>query len=201
LVGATYDRKLYFFQIETTEAQDDALIADLNEGANHQRFHLFFQNCADFARSVINHYYPKTLRRNFAADFGFTTPKQISKNLVRFSRRHRELRFSAFTVAQVPGSPRSHPVRGVMESLLRTKKYAIPLVVFHPFVVGGMVSSYLAAGRFNPSRLCETVLTPEDVRSGDPHPDRDTGILAALRADRQSASAAGSSFQQPTASR
>jgi hypothetical protein len=199
LVGSSYDRKLYFFQIETTEAQDDALIADLNQAANHQRFHLFFQNCADFARSVINHYYPKTLRRNFAADFGFTTPKQISKNLVRFSRRHRELRFSAFAIAQVPGNPRSHPVRGVMESLVRTKKYAIPLVVWQPFIVGGMASSYLAAGRFNPSTLCETVLTPADVRSLDSYPDPGNGILAAPRAERQSAGAAESSFRQPDA--
>jgi hypothetical protein len=200
LVGSSYDRKLYFFQIETTEAQDDSLITDLNQAANHQRFDLFFQNCADFARSVINHYYPKTLRRNFAADFGFTTPKQISKNLARFSRSHRQLRFSAFAIAQVPGSPHSHPVRGVMESLVRTKKYAIPLVVWQPLVVGGMAFSYLAAGRFNPSTLCETVLAPADVRSGDPYPDRGNGILAALWADRQSASAAGSSFRQPTTS-
>jgi hypothetical protein len=200
LVGSSYDRKLYFFRIETTAAQDDSLIAELNQAANHQRFDLFFRNCADFARGVVNHYYPKTLRRNFAADFGFTTPKQISNNLVRFSRRHRELRFSAFAIAQVPGSPRSHPVRGVMESLVRTKKYAIPLVVWQPFIVGGMASSYLAAGRFNPSTLCETVLTPEDMRSANPQPDHGNGVLAALRANRQSTNAAGSFFRQPTAS-
>jgi len=200
LVGSSYDRKLYFFQIETTEAQDDALIADLNQAANHQRFDLLFRNCADFARGVINRYYAKTVHRNFAADLGLTTPKQISKDLVRFSRKHRELRFAAFTVTQVPGSPRSHPARGVMESLVRTKKYAIPLVVFHPLVVGWMASSYLAAGRFNPSTLCETVLTPADVRTGDPRPERGNGILSTLRAERQSASAAGSSFRPPTAS-
>lgn len=201
LAGSSYDRKLYFFQIETTGAEDDALIADLNQGANHQRFDLFFQNCADFARSVINYYYPKTLRRNFAADFGFTTPKQISKDLVRFSRKHRELRFFAFAVAQVPGNPRSHPVRGVMESLVRTKKYAIPLVVFHPLVAGGMASSYLAAGRFNPSTLCETVLTPADLRCRDSYPDPGNGILPASgRAGRQSASAAGSSLRPPPSS-
>ena len=204
LVGSSYDRKLYFFQIETTEAEDDSLIAQLNEAANHQRFDLLFRNCADFARGVINHYYAHSLHRNFAADLGLTTPKQISKGLVRFSRKHRELRFSAFAIAQVPGSPRSHPVRGVMESLVRTKRYAIPLVVLHPFVVGGMASSYLVAGRFNPTTLCETVLTPADVRSGDPHPnrgnERSNGILSTLRAERQSASAAGSTLQQPTAS-
>lgn len=203
LVGSSYDRKLYFFQIETTEAQDDSLIAELNQAANHQRFDLLFRNCADFARSVINHYYAKTVHRNFAADLGLTTPKQISKNLVQFSRKHRELRFSAFAVAQVPGSPRSHPVRGVMESLVRTKRYAIPLVVLHPFIVGGMASSYLVTGRFNPSTLCETVLTPADVRTGDARTDRTkdqgNGILPA-RTERQSASTAESSFRRPTAS-
>ena len=70
LVGASYDRKLYFFQIETTAEQDEALIAELNQGANQGRFNLFFRNCADFARDVINHYYPKAVRRNFVADLG-----------------------------------------------------------------------------------------------------------------------------------
>jgi hypothetical protein len=47
---------------------------------------------------------------------------------------------SAFTILQVPGSvKRSHPVDGVAESLIKSKKYLIPLVVLRPEVAGSMV--------------------------------------------------------------
>jgi hypothetical protein len=165
LAGAAYDRKLYFFQIATTAEDDDALIEELNHKKNREHFNLFFRNCADFASSVINHYYPHAVHRSYVADLGFTTPKQISKRLVDFSRKHHEYKFTAYTIAQVPGSPHSRPVRGVMESLVWTKRYAIPLVIWHPAVVAGIASGYIARGRFNPSRVCETVFTPADVRS------------------------------------
>jgi hypothetical protein len=84
--------------------QDEAIIAELNQGANRGRFNLFFHNCADFARDVINHYYPKVIRRNFVADLGMTTPKQVAKSLVHFSRKNQELKFSAYALEQVPGN-------------------------------------------------------------------------------------------------
>ena len=167
LIGTSYDRKLYFFQIETTLEQDEALIAELNRGTNQGRFNLFFHNCADFARDVINHYYPKVARRNFVADLGMTTPKQVAKNLVRFSRKNQELKFSAYALEQVPGNrPHSRPPCGVTESFLRTKRYALPLLALQPWLFGLTASTYVATGRFNLSSISETVLTPADLRAG-----------------------------------
>ncbi len=53
LVGEAYDRTIYTFGIETTGEQDDELIRLLNSRPNRNRFNLLFQNCADFARQVI----------------------------------------------------------------------------------------------------------------------------------------------------
>ena len=54
----------------------------------------------------------------------------------------------AFVIPQVPGSiPRSHPVDGVAESLVKSKKYLLPLVVLAPEVTGGVVVAYLVDGR------------------------------------------------------
>ena len=166
LVGASYDRKIYGFELETTEAQDDAIVAYLNARPNHAHFNLLFRNCSDFAREVLNTYYPHALHRILIADTGFTTPKEIAKLLVRYGHEHPDLRFSAFVIPQVPGKlGRSTPTRGVLESLVRTKKYALPLVCLHPWVAGTMGLAYLAAGRFNPSHYAETVYDPrEDPR-------------------------------------
>lgn len=180
LVGASYDRKIYGFEVETTPAQDDAIISYLNTRKNSAHFNLFFSNCSDFAREVLNEYYPHALHRNFVADTGFTTPKQIAKLLVRYGHEHPDLHFSAFFIPQVKDKlGHSTPTRGVLESLVKTKKYAIPLLCFHPWVAGTMGVAYLAMGRFNPSHYAETVYDPrEDLHElpqdllADRHPAR-----------------------------
>jgi hypothetical protein len=144
LVGAAYDRKIYSFEIETTEAQDGRLIEKLNSGTNRTHFNLFLYNCADFSRGVINTYYPHATHRSLFADQGITTPKQIAKSLVSYSKSHSDLQFSCFVIAQVPGTlPRSGAVRGVFEAFLK-KKYVLPVAALHPLVASGMAVAYVA---------------------------------------------------------
>lgn len=153
LVGAAYDRTIYGFTIETTPEQDDAFIREYNSRPNRSHFNLLIHNCADFARGVIDFYYPKTLHRNLIADAGITTPKQIAKLLVKFSARHPELESSSFVIPQVPGTmPRSTAVHGVIESVLKSKKYLLPVAVLHPIVTGFLTAAYVSDGRFDPSR-------------------------------------------------
>jgi hypothetical protein len=153
LVGASYDRKIYGLEIETTDAQDGRLIAELNSEKNRSHFNLFFQNCADFSRKVIDFYYPRATRRSFTADMGISTPKQIAKSLVGYSKHHSDLQFSIYAVPQVPGElERSHAIHGVCESLVRSKKYVVPLIVLHPWVATSFVAGYLAGGRLNLAR-------------------------------------------------
>ena len=83
LVGAAYERRIYAFRFETTPEQDDALIARLNAGPNRSHFNLLFNNCADFARVILNSYFPRTFRRSIFPDAGMTTPKQITYKLVQ----------------------------------------------------------------------------------------------------------------------
>ncbi len=164
LVGASYDRKIYGFELETSPKQDDAIIAYLSQRPNHAHFNLLFSNCSDFAREIFNEYYPHALHRNLIADSGFTTPKEIAKLLVRYGQHHRDLRFSAFVIPQVDGLKPSKSTRGVIESVVKTKKYAVPLLCLHPWVAGGLGLTYLAVGRFNPAHYAETVYDPrEDV--------------------------------------
>ncbi len=124
LLGVAYIRKIYSFEIATTDEQDDLLIAEYNGKANA------------VGRSII-------------ADIAITTPKQIAKSLVTYAHRHDELELSEVVIPQVPGTfPRSHTPRGVVESLLKTKKYAVPIAVFHPYVLAGIAVTYLTNGRF-----------------------------------------------------
>jgi len=153
LVGSSYDRTNYGFEIESTPEQDDAFIAWFNSLPNHASYHFVSRNCADFVRMVLNFYYPKSESRGNLADLFVSTPKHAAKDLVRYSKHHSDLEFTHFVIPQVPGSvKRSRPARGVLESLFRAKKYVVVLAVFHPFIAGGVLTADLVGDRFNPAR-------------------------------------------------
>lgn len=150
LLGVAYIRKIYSFEVETSEEQDDLLISKFNDRANRSHFNLLTNNCADFSLSLLNFYFPQSVRRSITADAGITTPKQVAKSLVGYAKHHESLELREFVIPQVPGNiPRSHRPRGVVESLLMTKKYVVPIAVFHPYVLVGIAVTYLTRGRFD----------------------------------------------------
>jgi hypothetical protein len=148
LVGSSYDRTIHGFEVVSSTEQDERFIALFNDKRNIAHFNLFFHNCADFSRAVLDIYLPRAVHRNFIADVGLTTPKQVARALVKYGKKHPEVEMSAFVIPQVPGSvKRSHPVDGVAESLVKSKKYLLPLAVLSPELTGGVVVAYLADGR------------------------------------------------------
>jgi len=148
LIGASYDRKIHGFEVDSTPEQDQRFIALFNDRSNVGHFNLLFHNCADFSQEVLDTYFPHAIHRNFVADVGLMTPKQVARSLVSYGKKHPEVNMTAFVIPQVPGSvKRSHGVDGVAESLVKSKKYLLPLVVLSPEVTGGVVVAYLADGR------------------------------------------------------
>lgn len=63
------------------------------------------------------------------------------------------MEFVSLVIPQVPGSiRRSRPIRGISESVLKAKKYVIPLAFFQPYVAGGFAAAYLVNGQFKPNK-------------------------------------------------
>ena len=153
LIGASYLRTIYAFELETTPEQDAQLIARLNSRPNHTRWTLITSNCADFARQLLDSYYPHSVHRSIIGDLGVTTPKTLGKLFVRYSNHHHELESSRFIIGQVPGSiPRSKPIHGVLDCALSAKKYMLPLFAIHPYIMGSLIAGYFGQARFNPAR-------------------------------------------------
>ncbi|HXM65591.1 MAG TPA: hypothetical protein VN911_02585 [Candidatus Acidoferrum sp.] len=168
LVGTAYDRATYAFEIETTSAQDEAFIRAYNAAPNRSHFRTVSSNCADFARNVINFYFPRALHRSVVADVGIATPKQMAKTLLKYSARHPELEFSRFVIPQIPGSiARSTPVHGVVESFFKSKKYIVPSVVVSPIFAGCVAAVYVGtgAGHFDPARHALVYNAQRDLES------------------------------------
>ncbi len=148
LVGSSYDRAIHGFQVDSTPEEDERFIAIFNDKKNVGHFNLLFHNCADFSRVVLDTYLPHAVHRNFLADVGLMTPKQVARSLVAYGKKNPDLHMNAFVIKQVPGTmKRSHPVDGVAESLVKSKKYLLPLTILAPEVTGGVVVAYLVDGR------------------------------------------------------
>jgi hypothetical protein len=167
LIGSSYDRKIYGFSVSTTADQDAGLIAMFNDRRNIEHYNGAFRNCADFARTTINHIYPHAIRRNFVADFGLTTPKSVARGLSRYASKHPGIHLNFFVIPQVPGTlPRSYGVEDVTESLL--KRYGVPLVVLSPLATGIVFVAYMGHGRLDMPRDAPVLnLRPSDVNSDE----------------------------------
>lgn len=158
LVGVSYERRMYAFRFDTTEEQDDALIARMNKDKNRSHFELFYNNCSDFSRKIMNQYFPRNFRRSFFPDAGMTTPKQITFKLVRYAKKHPELHLEVYEIPQVPGYRRlSRTNKSVSESLITTG-YALPIAILNPYLAGGLFADYVVHGRYrlipkNPGKL------------------------------------------------
>ena len=152
----------------------------MNAGPNETHFNLLFQNCADFARVVLNSYFPDSFRRSIFPDAGMTTPKQITYKLVRYARKHPETEFAVFEIPQIRGyRRRSRSTKNIDESMITTA-YAIPIAVINPYVAGALFLDYLIRGRYDLFPKHPQVLGPDNL----------SALTAPGRDDENAASAA-----------
>ena len=109
LVGSAYDRTLHGFEVDSSPGQDQRFITIFNDRHNVGHFNLLFHNCADFSRVVLDIYMPHAIHRNFIADIGLMTPKQVARSLVSYGKKNPELNMRAW--CSRCRHPRRHPLR------------------------------------------------------------------------------------------
>jgi hypothetical protein len=180
--GMAYNRRVWSYEVNTTEEQDEHLVELMNADPNRHRYHLKRTNCADFAAAIVNIYFPGAARSDRFADFGLMTPKQVVRSLSDYAAQRPELSLRVWEIAQVPGSlRRSRPVRGGAESGLKTKRYLFTLLVIQPEVPIGLMVLYLSHGRWKVGtdaelmpissiyRLSEGTSEQATATTGSPH--------------------------------
>lgn len=153
MLGAALSRNVYSFSAKTTPAQDAALVEEFNRAPNVNHFNFFGGNCSDFVKKTLNHYFPHSVRRDLFNDLGAMTPKAAAKSFARYAEAHPELDFRVTKYAQALGSiRRSSGAHHVIEEMLFSPKYVLPLVWFKTPVAVAFLSSYFVTGRFNPGK-------------------------------------------------
>jgi hypothetical protein len=196
LVGVAYERRIYAFRFNTTAEQDDAFIAKMNRSPNRSHFELLFSNCADFARVILDNYFPGTFNRSIFPDAGMTTPKQITYKLERYGSRHPGTGVAVFEIPQIPGYRRLSRANKSIDESLVTTIYAVPIAIVNPYLAGGLFVDYLVRGRYHLIPKNPQVLSPATLASlTAPPADKQNPLSANDQAS--SAAAAGSPDQIP----
>ncbi len=150
-VATIFLRDIYMFMAKTTPEQDSALIGKFNRAGNVRHQNGLTYNCADFAREVVNTYFPGAAKPDHLNDFWMTSPKAIAKSFAHYGVKHHELEFHVVRFSQIPGEyPPSKDNRKGTEELCRANKWRVPLAVLLPYELVGLTSSYMITGRFNP---------------------------------------------------
>jgi len=165
LVGAAYDRRIYAFRFDTTEEQDNSLIAQMNAQMNHSHFDLIINNCSDFSRKILNYYYPGKFKRGVFPDAGISTPKQLAHKLARYAIQHPEMNLTVYEIPQIPGSRRLSRSNKDVDESLATTFYSIPIALVNPYLAGGLFVDYLVRGRYRIVPKHPMVLTPDELTS------------------------------------
>jgi hypothetical protein len=152
LVGATFLRTVYIFEVKTTEAQDLAFIQRLNNSPNVNHYNGLSNNCADFAKDILNSYFPHAVQSHRFADFYITSPKSTARSITHYGQRHKELEVRVTRFAQLPSDiRRSDPARSGMETVFSTKKSLLPMLL-RPEELAFIAGSYLLTDRFSAER-------------------------------------------------
>ena len=147
--GMAYNRRVWAYEVNTTPEQDQHLIDVMNADANRHLYHLNKTNCADFVANLVNIYYPGAVHKDSVGDFGLMTPKEVARSLTDYARAHPYLDLRVWDIPQIPGRlRRSRPVRGGVESALKTKRYLFTLLAIQPEVPVGLAVLYLCHGRW-----------------------------------------------------
>ena len=161
-IGAAFDRNLLIYSMETSTAQDESILAMLNDRPNLRRYTLGRANCADFAADLLSVVLPGALHRNVLADFDMTTPKNLAREIDAYGLAHPEIGLRVLEVPQLPGTlRRSRPFRGAAEIFVKTKRYLVTLIVIQPEALLADWIAYEAKGKWIPGRNAEP-LSPQD---------------------------------------
>jgi hypothetical protein len=161
VIGTVLNRDIYAFTLRTTVNEDIALIEKYNSLPNETRFSTLYHNCADFAREVVNTYFPHAARRDVLNDFTMTTPKAISKSLTRYATRRPERLFHITKYSQLSGTiRRSLENRKFSEQAIKSKKYLIPQIILKQSLLAIFAASYYTTGQFDPYGTYKKYATP-----------------------------------------
>jgi hypothetical protein len=177
LVDATTSRDIYVFAVHTTREQDTAFVREVNARPNRNRYRMMTYNCADFARDMVNLYFPHAVHRDVLNDLGMMGPKSAARSFTHYAQRHPALGMYVLHFIQQPGvAQRCGTARVGTEVAFHQPKYLVPAALIGDHeVAGSFFVAYFLTGRFGLQHTYERFAAMED------HPEADAALAGTAK--------------------
>ncbi|MGI4827261.1 MAG: hypothetical protein ACRYFU_03585 [Janthinobacterium lividum] len=142
-LGRAWLRSLRVLKFKTSAEEDRRVLAEIDAEQRNYRYSYSERNCAFYAQTILQHYFGSGFHANRVFEFGIDTPRAVERAL-----RHQLKEQSIdFQVVHFRGNLRHawrQPSRNICESAILDPKYAIPLLIYQPYLYAGFAGCYAA---------------------------------------------------------
>ena len=142
-LGRAWLRSLRVLKFETTAAEDRRVLEEMEAVQRDYRYSYSERNCAFYAQAVLQRYLGPDFHGNRVLELGIMTPRAVERAL-----RHRlDQQSIPFEEVHFKGNLRHawrQPSRNICESAIFDPKYAIPLLMYQPYLYAGFAGCYTA---------------------------------------------------------
>ena len=165
IIGTVLNRDIYAFTVKTTPEQDEVFIKKYSILEKGNDFNIFYKNCADFTKEIMNLYFPGSSRRDIINDLTMTTPKAITRSFTKYAQKRPELMLYVKKYAQLDGTiMRSFGNRNFTETAFTSKKYFVTQALTKPTVFLWFSGTYFLTGYFSIDKTYQNTPTIEMAR-------------------------------------
>ncbi len=142
-LGRAWLRGLRVLKFATSAEEDRRVLAEVDAAQRDYHYSYSARNCAFYAQTILQRYFGPEFHGNRALELGIETPRAVERAL-----RHRLKKDGIeYQVLQFKGDLRHawrQPSRNICESAILDPKYAIPLLMYQPYLYVGFAGCYAA---------------------------------------------------------
>ena len=170
-LGRSWLRSLRVLKFQTSPEDDRRVLAEIDATQRQYRYSYSHENCAFYAQSILQRYFGPGFHENRMLELGLDTPRAVERAL----KHHLQEQSIRFETVHFKGDLRHawrQPSRNICESAIMDPKYAIPLLLYQPYLYGGFAGCYAAIRvsawvrrRGEPGGELETLSTAERVNN------------------------------------
>ncbi|RRA49539.1 hypothetical protein [Acidipila sp. EB88] len=142
-LGRTWLRSLRVVKFATSTEDDRRVLAEIDAVQHDYRYSYSKRNCAFYAQAILQQYLGASFHGNRLLELGIDTPRAVERalqhNLKDQSRSYEVVHFKG----DLHHAWRQ-PSRNICESAILDPKYAIPLLLYQPYLYAGFAGCYAA---------------------------------------------------------
>ena len=165
-LGRVWCRGMRVTTFATTPEEDRRVLEQVERQRQEYRYSYSRRNCSFYAQQVLQLYLGTRFHANLIFDVGINTPRALERALLHRLEADPGISFRVFTFHGRPSQSWRQPPRNLCEAALFDPKYAVPLLMFQPYIYVGFGACYgatrVAAFTWNKRQLSssQTSLSP-----------------------------------------